>query len=250
MPLAAMPAITLHPSGGPDDTAAVHAAIAAIDDGGVIYFSPGTYYVNININSPAKSFSLVGIGGPDHTILNGDTTGDETGDGSVVTIRDTHSLAAPITLEGFTLTNGAHTFGGGLNNDRASTIVTNCVFRDNTASSGGAGMANYQSAPVVTSCTFVDNSASSPGSDGGGMYNAQSQPRISSCIFEGNVAQDEGGAIVNASGSSLFVVNTSFVGNSAYNGGAIHFFNSVTVTIEYCTISGNRAENDGGGINA
>lgn len=250
LPLAAVPAITLYPSGGPDDTAAVHAAIAAVDDGGVIYFSPGTYYVNILIISPTKSFSLVGLGGPDHTLLNGDTTGDGTGDGSVVTIQDTHSLVAPITLEGFTLTNGAHTYGAGLHNNQASTIVTNCVFRDNTASWGGAGMANFQCAPVVTGCIFVDNSASSPGSDGGGMYNAQSQPRISSCRFEGNMALDEGGAIANVSGSSLFVVNTSFVENSAYNGGAIRSHNSVTVTIEYCTISGNRAENDGGGINA
>ena len=85
-------------------------------------------------------------------------------------------------LDGFTITRGIATFGGGMLNWFSSPTLTNCTFTENTGTSGGGGMSNISSSPTLTNCTFTENS-------GGGMSNSSSSsPKLINCTFTANTA--------------------------------------------------------------
>jgi len=71
---------------------------------------------------------------------------DGGGSGTVVTATSVDSSA---TLDGFTITGGFSTYGGGMYNNGSSPMVTNCTFSGNSADYGG-GMENSSSSPTVT----------------------------------------------------------------------------------------------------
>jgi hypothetical protein len=170
------------------------------------------------------------------------TTIDGGGNGSVVTANSVNSAA---TLEGFTITNGNGTNGGGMYNFLySSPTVTNCTFSGNTATSFGGGMSNFlHSSPTVTNCTFSGNTA---GDSGGGMYNDNSSSTVTNCTFKGNTVTNingSGGGMHN-NNSSPTVTNCTFKGNTVTNingsgGGMYNDFSSPTVT--NCTFTGNTA---------
>jgi hypothetical protein len=173
-------------------------------------------------------------------------------------------------LAGLTITGGYHELGGGIYcGDYASPTVTNCTFRENSASLGGGFYT--ESSPTLTNCMFSENSADG----GGGIYNNGEEPEckpvISDCIFSDNsathnggamynlgryaqpvitycefirnsVSQGGGGAIRNNMSGSPALTNCLFVENSAATfGGAIRNSNSGATILTNCTFGGNSA---------
>ena len=68
-------------------------AIANVEDGGTIFFGPGTYsnfHVEINGATLQKSFSLVSINGPETTVLDGAGNGNK----HVIKILNTDTLSS------------------------------------------------------------------------------------------------------------------------------------------------------------
>jgi parallel beta-helix repeat protein len=193
--------ITVDAGGGADYTT-IQAAIVSASAGDTIEVSAGTYTENINFNG--KNISVIGAG-PDLSIIDGG------GSGSVVTC-DGGETSMTV-LDGFTITNGSATYGGGMNNDSSNPTVTNCTFSGNTADDDGGGMYNNDSSsPTVTNCTFSGNTANN---DGGGMYNNDSSsPMVTNCTFSGNTANDDGGGMYNYASSSPTVTNCIFWTNS------------------------------------
>ena len=132
------------------------------------------------------------------------------------------------TLNGFIITRGKYSLGGGL---RISGIlnVANCVFMNNTADRGGA-IYNTGS-PSVVNCVFKENQAT-PTSDsydgGGAVYTYTSsttqQPNFTHCTFSANHAQ-YGGAIHNRS-KSFKVTNCILYGDRASYGPEIYDYNA------------------------
>jgi len=94
---------------------------------------------------------------------------DALGQGRIITCIDVDSAAS---IEGFTLAGGLASggwpanAGGGIYCENASPVVSDCCFRENTATYGG-GIACRSSEPTVLGCTFADNAAST---QGGGIY--------------------------------------------------------------------------------
>jgi len=175
-------------------------------------------------------------------------------------------------LSGFTITGGYHEMGGGMYcGEYAEPTITNCTFRENSASLGGG--LYIESNPTLTNCTFIGNSADG----GGGIYNSGQQPEcepvISDCVFYDNtviynggamynlgryckpmvthcefignsVSGGGGGAIRNNMGSSPTLVNCLLVENSAATfGGAIRNSNNGSAQMTNCTLSRNSAQN-------
>ena len=177
------------------------------------------------------------------TVLSGDigAVGD-TGDNSYHVFYHPEELALDdsAVLDGFTVSGGNGSDGGGMYNASSSPTLVNCTFSGNSASLG-AGMLNAGSSPTVINCTFAGNSAI----NGGGMRNNSSSPLISNCIFLGNSA-NIGGGMYNES-SSPVVTSGTFLGNSAVSGGAM-FNDSSSPVLTNCTFSGNLADWDGGGL--
>ncbi|GAB4030113.1 hypothetical protein GCM10028809_22470 [Spirosoma gilvum] len=83
------------------------------------------------------------------------------------------------------------------------------------------------------------------GGSGGAIYNSNSSPMLINCSFTGNQAYN-GGAINNIGNSIPTLTNCSFTSNTATNGGAI--FGNATLT--NCLFSTNTASQSGGAIYA
>jgi predicted outer membrane repeat protein len=152
-------------------------------------------------------------------------------------------------LEGFTITNGSASSGGGMYFINASSpTIKDCILLNNASTSsagGGGGMALAGgSSPVITGCLFEGNAAANAG---GGISNGiQCNPVVSGCTFDGNSATWGGGAIYNHHSSpvvsdSLFTLNTS-----EHWGGAVHNnSDDADPVFAHCAFTGNEAQYGG-----
>ena len=139
--------------------------------------------------------------------------------------------------------NSASFQGGGIYNLRGTRTFTNCKFSDNHAQLGG-GMYNSRSSPGIINCDFSQNFASS----GGGLMNYDfSSPDISNCLISGNSAFD-GGGIINQFSSSPQITNSIILSNWARNGSGIYNSDAASPTITNCDFLRNVAEINGGAL--
>jgi len=121
-------------------------------------------------------------------------------------------------------------------------VLTNCIFRDNSASDKGGALAHNGGVLELIDCGFVNNSVSwslnsMDDSDGGALWAGTSEKVvIKNCIFNKNSASF-GGAI--RSYGNQQIDNCVFTGNLAEYGGAL--FGFPDSTIMNCIFSGNRA---------
>jgi len=153
-------------------------------------------------------------------------------------------------LAGLTITGGYHERGGGMYcGDYARPIVTNCTFRENSASLGG-GVYN-ESSPALINCTFITNSADG----GGGMYNSGDEPEckpvLSKCSFIANTATNNGGGMYNwGHYAKPTVTQSAFLRNSVSEGGggAIRNNMSGSPNLTNCLFVGNTAATFGGAV--
>jgi len=224
--------------------------------GGV--FNAGT----LTVNGGAVSFNHAGSNAP------GDVGGRSCAGAGGGIYNDT---AAILTLNGTTVNENAAGDdvdrpggdGGGIFN-AGNLVITSSTLTGNTAGdsdddNGGNGgaVANVASAVFIDS-TVAGNTAGmgdSYGGDGGGVFNAGTVT-LTRCTISGNAAGDgtgggSGGGLANRDGGTLSLVNSTVSGNQAGcgdgpgDGGGI--FNTGTVTLASCTISGNSGGQGGYG---
>jgi hypothetical protein len=153
-------------------------------------------------------------------------------------------------------TTGPISDGGGLFVNGPSVTLSDCVFRQNVAIDGG-GMADQAAIAVLTNCTFDTNRTLAPngangnnpgpGGFGGAIdVNGASGPSLNvlGCLFLDNTAAGDtgGGAIAQASGT-LDIENSQFTGNvTAGQGGAVYFSSTATnISISNSTFNLNRS---------
>ena len=193
-----------------DGTIQVPSVIADIQDaidfassGDSIIVSAGTYTGTINLNG--KDVILVAPEGPSSTILDGN------GVGPVVTIANDETAAA--ILDGFTITGGSASNGGGLYIfSESSPTLKNLVITGNTASSNGGGAYIYQyCTPTLTNTKIINNSANY----GGGVCQSwYSDVTFENVEISGNTATYKGAAIYHYLQGSLTIINSTIAGNS------------------------------------
>ncbi len=156
-----------------------------------------------------------------------------------------------LTITNTTFTGNTASLGGAIFNGGGGLLtLTGDAFSSNSADTGGA-IYNTQAGNVtVTDDTFTGNSAE----DGGAIYSDHGSVAVSNSTFSNNTASiGAGGAIINfyvsdALVSSLSVVDSTFSGNAAVNGGGIANEGPATLTLTDSTISGNSATQNGGGL--
>lgn len=134
--------------------------------------------------------------------------------------------------------------GGGIVNDNQYFSLTGGTISGNSSSGNGGGLMNYGNA-TITDCTISGNTTSKLG---GGLFNiARRTLSLSGCTVSDNSAP-------TGNGGGLFTLGLAtiddglFDSNSAQNGGGI--FNDVTgaLGLSDCTLSGNTATGNGGGV--
>jgi predicted outer membrane repeat protein len=163
-------------------------------------------------------------------------------------------MATTVTLTGCTVSdNSALEYGGGI--DGVALTLTNSILTGNSARDDGGAL--LATTATLTGCTVNGNQALQ---DGGGI--ATNTGTLNGCTMIDNTASQYGGAIYlfGIGGPSVAPTTLAFCtlsGNSAgINGGGLSgafsgplFFDWTAATFHACTVSGNTAKGgNGGGI--
>jgi len=197
----------------------IQSAVDEAKDGDTILISPNTYYENIVIDNK-------------NIILRSDVDGDPTTydikpNGTVLNGLASDTVVKLIgtseaEIDGFTITNGLATKGGGVFLNGGNAVIKNNVITNNAAGSGAGFASNLNAFPVLINNSIINNTALSTG---GGLYIEL---------------------------SSAWLWNNLIVGNSALRGGGIDIVDSgglyKEMHIWYCTFYGNEATQESGGL--
>lgn len=155
------------------------------------------------------------------------TTGTEYDDGGAIvnTSGGTITISNSDFTGNYTSTNSTQARGGAIVNTGAGTQLTisGTLFDGNTAPSNGGAILN----------------------DSGANLTIQTLSR-----FENNSTITDGGAIYNAQGSVAAITDSTFLNNSAEDGGAIRNSgsNNPSLTVQNTIFEGNQSSRDGGAI--
>ena len=205
----------------PDDYATIQAALDAADDLYTIIVRDGVYTGdgNKNLDFGGKALTLRSENGPDNCVI------DCEGAGRGFNFHSGETAAS--ILDGFTITNGYASSGGGILCDNSSPYILNCIISGNTAAlsmiatSGGGGISCIQSSAAIVNCTIVGNSTEDD-LHGGGIMSIDSSPYIANCNINGNTASYRGGGVF-CNNSSAIIIDCNITGNSAFQGGGVCF---------------------------
>jgi predicted outer membrane repeat protein len=229
---------------------------AAAPTGDEIWVEKGTYALSsmITVN---KKVSLYGgfigsetLRGQRDWVTNVTTVDGQNAVGCLYTTADA-------TIDGFTITRGYKSTGGGddekgagiLNGDPSLSAppadapdltVANCIFyRNETYSRSGGAICNFLSAGnlTATSCTFQENFADE---QGGAIRVQAGNTTISHCLFQGNkIKKDTGGVggAIKVDTGTLVISGCTFKENKCRDGGAVGA--DTTTTISQCIFKNN-----------
>jgi hypothetical protein len=163
------------------------------------------------------------------------------GDGGAITNFGTLTIAGSTVCAN---TVGPYGSGGGITNYGTLTVSGSSV-SGNFGGGDGGGIKNVGTLTVTGS--MVAGNTVGPYGSGGGIANYRTLTVISSAVSGNTVGPyGSGGGIINWLNATLTVSGSSVSDNSAYNGGGI--FNFGTLTVCSSTLSGNSAGLDGGGV--
>ena len=235
-------------------------ASTTLSSEGTLNVCEGTWYVNL---SASASVAVVGHGGQDSVVLDGDSAGQ---------VLAYSNGVDDVRVEGLTLSNGsASTYGGALylwGNEsvvlRELTVTDSATdqmgggvfvygaaevtldglwFEGNTASSSGGGLTTYScDAIAATELTFIDNNTDS---SGGGCNADYGYITASDLYFEGNYAADYGGGLSLGHGVDTITDSVFYDNESDYQGGGVSLYSS-EARLEGVLIEGNLSPSGGG----
>jgi len=210
----------------PDDRPTIQQGIDHVADGGVVIVRPGTYVENISFRG--KAITVTSEQGAAATIIEGNQEGPVV---SFVSNEENDSV-----LDGFTITNGYSSHGGGVKcyDCSSPTIINNRI----TGNVGPGIGCNTRAAPIISKNIISENSR--------GIDCDGAKVTISDNIISSHTSNYGAGIFCNA--SDLVITNNVIANNTASKcGGGIYCDNS-TINLTNNTIMGNSAGREGGGI--
>ncbi len=153
--------------------------------------------------------------------------------------------------------------GGGIFNRGTLTLINSTISGNKASQGDGGGIWNgldtkYLPNPTGGTLTLTNSTISGnlATGDGGGIYNDGALTITNSTILE-NKAFNGGGGIYNGRssivdgkhfGGMLTLINSTISDNTAPTDGGGIVFGGTQASITFCTIYGNKAAHDGGGI--
>lgn len=202
----------------PSPYVTIQSAINASISGDTIVVAPGTYHECINFSGKNITIRSTSPSDPSTvaaTIIDGSWAG------TVVTFESGETSSA--SLQGFTVTHGSASSGGGVNCDGASPLIAGNIIRANVAEWEGGGIKLESSSAIVRGNVIAANEASY----GGGMIVGDCSPQISGNLIVNNTATEDGGGIEfygadDPETDTLNLSGNTISGNNAPIGGGIY----------------------------
>ena len=136
----------------PADQPTIQAGIDTAQNGDTVLVDDGIYKGegNVNIDFKGKEITLKSRHGAEATIIDCEEKLETRG----FTFQKEETVNS--VLDGFTIKNGDHKFGGGIYLMDASPTIKNCVI-DSNQSIGFGGIYCYNSDSIITDCTIIRN---------------------------------------------------------------------------------------------
>ena len=252
-------------TGSPGEICTLRDALAAADAvaRSTISFDPTVFLAANSAAANTITLSNGALDIPTYTTITGLTSGSGATLTNLVTVSGNNAttvfaIASDVTsavIANMNVANGNNAVtgqGGGILN-AGTLIVTGCNFSGNSADevfedAGSGGAILNLGTLTVSGSTFSNNSAY----DGGGAIMSAGQLTIKNSTFAGNYADQQGGAVwgnhppVDTSSSSITIEYCTFSGNSSQFGSAIAITRE-TGKVKNSTVSGNSAQVGGGG---
>ncbi|MHC4214538.1 MAG: right-handed parallel beta-helix repeat-containing protein [Planctomycetota bacterium] len=222
----------------PSQYQTIQSAMNMAADGDTIIVAQGTYLENVVFGD--TNLKLTSTDPNDPNVV-ADTVIDANGSGTTVIFPETEDANYVFALNGFTITGGDNTRGGGVHCHNGNITISNCIIAGNRAMNG-AGVYSDVADLTCIDCTFKQNDAQS--GNGGGIYIAQAELMVIGCTFIQNSAALEGGGVTSED-DKVTLRNCTFQQNTATWGAGMH--NShYGATVNNCTFMSNSAVNGGG----
>jgi len=194
-------------------------AVTAAGANDTVLVTNGVYYPTQRCYN-ASAITLQSVNGRDMTIINGANNTNICA-----------ALGSGAVFDGFTVTNCYNTKIYGL---LSVTSARNCLFVNNTVKGGSLGY------PLsVSNCIFINNTGTTMA---GGIYTTGARGiTVAGCHFEGNSAGNYGGACDIRGTSNNVISNCVFINNRAKVYGGALFLSSTTTNdiVVDCTFTGN-----------
>jgi len=204
----------------------IQAALEAAQAGDEVVVADGTYRGegNVRINFVEKAIVLRSANGPENCIIDGEGAAP-----AFLFNKDT----AGMVVEGFTIQNGQHSYGGAVYCAPSSApTIKNCIFDSNNATHGGAVACRYAS-PTFINCVMTRNSAG----NGGAMFLHYSDPRLIHCTLYANSAASLGPGICCLSSTPL-IVNAILWNDHSLDVKEIHLNSGLEPHLVYSNVKG------------
>ena len=123
-------------------------------------------------------------------------------------------------------------------NQNANAVITNCIFKNNTANHGGGGIFSNFSSPTITNTIFVGNTTNQGG--GGVSIYSGGIAKLINCTFTNNRANRGGGINISKADDSV-IVNSILWKNTATGDNGNEILDDFTTSpsiVSNCLIDG------------
>ncbi|MDP7088019.1 MAG: right-handed parallel beta-helix repeat-containing protein, partial [Phycisphaerales bacterium] len=154
---------------GPADFNNIQDAVEAASNSDEVIVAPGTYTGTGDevVDMKGRAITLRASGTAEETIIDGE--------GQRRVVYCSSGEDADTVIEGFTITGGSDSHGGGVYCNNSSPTISGCTISNNTANYSGGGIycTGTGSNPSISDCTISNNTATSDGDygyGGGGIY--------------------------------------------------------------------------------
>ena len=182
-------------------------AINSASAGDIIYIAPGNYTGTSNLAfTISKALTLERWGSSGEVIFDGEGS------------RFIFTLSSNVVLSSLTFINGKNGNGGAMV-IKATSLIVDCVFRDNNASNWGGAIDMNPGGATIVNTKFINNYGPS---GGGAISTAAVHLDIINSLFKDNHGGRGGAINLGNAASSLCIVGSTFENNSALSsGGAV-----------------------------
>jgi|GEM_PF-3515296 len=229
----------------PVDYPTIQEAIDNVRDEWTIEVEDGIYHENLTAINLGVNCTLKSVNGSENCIIDADLDGDGIGESGGLLVRTSHNFS--VTIDGFTIKNGATIIGeggcgAGIRIDHSNAILKDLVIKNSETELDGGGICLYQNQNIYMEDIIIENNIARKGA--GLVIIMNFEPLMLNnikIINNENSGGDENdfGAGLSVHNSAVYIINSYITDNYSPIGGAAIYANQSFIKLSNTTIANN-----------